>query len=93
MLFAILKKVLIIFTTKGECKPCIIERSTRRYYEKKYQKSNQQNISHEKNRDVLLAKSKANQQNRKPHTQKIEEFNIKVKELTQAMERLFLKTD
>ena len=35
-----------------------------RYYENKDKFSNQRNLSFEKNRDVLLAKSKLNQQNR-----------------------------
>ena len=34
------------------------------YYENKYKLSNQRKLYYEKNRDVLLAKSKINQQNR-----------------------------
>ena len=51
-----------------ECKPCNIKRSTRRYSENKDKISNQQELSYEKSRDVLLAKSKINQQNRKTHS-------------------------
>ena len=39
-----------------ECKPCNIERSTRRYYENKDKISNQQKIYYEENRDKLLQK-------------------------------------
>ena len=48
-----------------ECKPCNIQRSTKRYYENKDKLLNQRKIYYEKNRDVLLAKSKLSQQNRK----------------------------
>ena len=47
-----------------ECKQCKIKRSTRHYYENIDKISNQHKIYYEKNRDVLLAKSKINQQNR-----------------------------
>ena len=47
-----------------ECKQCNIQRSMKRYYEKKDKLSNQQKLYYEKNRDVLLAKSKLSQQNR-----------------------------
>ena len=47
-----------------ECKPCNILGITRRYYDNKDKISNQHKIYYEKNRDVLLAKSKINQQNR-----------------------------
>ena len=65
MLIAILKKLLINFWINyGECKPCNIQRNLKRYYEKKDKLSNQRNLYYERNRDVLLAKSKLNQQNR-----------------------------
>ena len=48
-----------------ERKQCKIRRSKKRYYENKDKLSNQRNLYFEKNRDVLLAKSKLNQQNRK----------------------------
>ena len=71
-----------------EGKPCNIIRSTRRYYENKDKISNQHEIYYEKNRDILLAKSKIYQQNRKSHTQQIKDLNNKIEELTQAMETL-----
>ena len=45
-----------------ECKQCILQRSMKRYYENKEMLSNQRKLYYEKNRDVLLAKSKLNQQ-------------------------------
>ena len=45
------------------------------------------------NRDVLLAKSKVNQQNGKSHTQQIEELSNKAEKLTRAMEISILKTE
>ena len=75
-----------------ECKQCNIERSMRRYYENKDKLSNQRKIYFEKNRDVLLAKSKLNQQNRnyerKVYKQQVEELNEKLEDLTQAIEML-----
>ena len=59
------KKVLIIFPKKyRDCKQCNIQRSIKRYYENKDKLSNQRKLYYEKNRDMLLAKSKLNQQNR-----------------------------
>ena len=73
-----------------ECKQCNIKRSTRRYYENKDKISNQHKICFEKNRDVLLAKSKINQQNRnyerKLYKQQVQELNQKLQDLTQAIE-------
>ena len=46
----------------GECKPCNIQRSLKRHYENKDKLSNQQKLFCEKNKDLLLAKSKLNQQ-------------------------------
>ena len=46
-----------------------------------------------KNRDVLLAKSRINQQNRKSHTQQIKDLNKKVEELSRALETLILKIE
>ena len=51
------------YTKYRECKQCNIQRSMKRYYQKRDKLSNQRNIYYEKNRDVLLAKSKLNQQN------------------------------
>ena len=64
----------------------------KRYYENKDKLSNQQNLYYENNRDVLFAKSKLNQQNRKIerkiYKQQIEEPNKKLKDITQASELL-----
>ena len=76
-----------------ECKPCNIKRSTRRYFENKDIISNQHKLYYEKNRDVLLARSKKYQQNRKSHTQQIKDLNNKLEELTQAMETLISKIE
>ena len=76
-----------------ECKPCNIIRSTRRYYENKDKISNQHKIYYEKNRDILLAKSKIYQENKKSHTQQIKDLNYKIEELTQDMETLISKIE
>ena len=68
-----------------ECKQCNIQRSMKRYYENKDKLSNQRKLYYEKNRDVLLAESKLNQQNRnyerKIYKQQVEELNKKLKSL------------
>ena len=74
-----------------ECKPCKIKRSTKRYNENKEKISNQHEIYYDKNRDVLLARSKIYQQNRKSYTQQTKELNNKMEVLTQAMETLISK--
>ena len=78
-----------------ECKPCNILRSTRRYYENKEKMSKQHKIYYENSRDVLLAKSKLNQQNRiyerKIYKQQVQELNQKLQHLTQAIETLKTK--
>ena len=85
------EKIIDNFYNKyRECKPCNIQRSMKRYYENEDKLSNQRKLCYEK-KDVLLAKSKLNQQNRKPHTQQIKDLNDKVEELTQIMEMLFSK--
>ena len=62
------------------------------YYDTKDKLSKQRKIYYEKNRDVLLAKSKLNQQNRnyerKNYKQQVEELNKKLEDLTQAFEIL-----
>ena len=68
-----------------ECKPCNIKRSMKRYRENKDKISNYQKLYYEKNKDILLAKSKIYQQNRKPYTQQIKDLNNKIEELTQAL--------
>ena len=90
MLFAILKKVLIIFTTSIEkCTQCNIQRSMKRYRENKDKLSNQRKLYYEKNRDVLLVKSKLNQQNRnyerKLYKQQVEELIEKLKSLEEKL--------
>ena len=76
-----------------ECKPCNIKRNMKRYNENKDKISNQHKKYYEKNRDVLLARSKIYQQNRKSHTQQIKDLNIKIEELTQAMETSISKIE
>ena len=72
-----------------ECKQCIIKRSTKRYYENKDKLSNQRKLYYEKNREVLLAKCKLNQQNRnyqrKIYKQQVEELNKKLKSLQEKL--------
>ena len=75
-----------------ECKQCNRQRSMKRYYENKDNLSNQRKLYYEKNRDVLLTKSKINQQKRnyerRIYKQQVEELNKKLENLTQAMEKL-----
>ena len=55
----------------------------KRYYDNKDKLSNQRKLFYEKNRDVLLAKSKLNQQNRnyeiKIYIQQVEELKKRLK--------------
>ena len=78
-----------------ECKQCNINRSTERYNENKGKISNQHKIYYEKNRNVLLAKSKVNQQKRnyerKKYKQQVQEPNQKLQDLKQAIEMLKTK--
>ena len=74
-----------------ECKQCNIKRSMRRYNENKEKLSNQRKLYYERNRDVLLVKSKIYQQNRKSYTQQIKDLNNRIEELTQALETKILK--
>ena len=77
-----IEKIIDNFYNKyRECKACNILRSTRRYYENKEEKSNQHKIYYEKNRDVLLAKSKINQQKK---TMKEKYINNKYKNLIKS---------
>ena len=61
----------------------------KRYYENKDKLSNQRKLYYEKTRDVLLAKSKLNQQNRnyerKIYKQQVEELNKKLKALEEKI--------
>ena len=78
-----------------ECEQYNIKRSMKRYYENKDKLSNQRKLYYEKNRDMLLAKSKLNQQNRnyerKIYKPQAEELNKKLEDLTQAIEMLKTK--
>ena len=74
-----------------ECKQCNIKRSMKRYNENKEKISNQQKLYYEKNKVILLARSKIYQQKRKPYTQQIKDLNDKIAELTQTIELLILK--
>ena len=65
----------------------------KRYRENKDKISNQQKLYYEKNKDVLLARSKIYQQNRISYTQQIKDLNNKVEELTQALETIILKIE
>ena len=74
-----------------DCKQCNIQRSMKRYYENKDKLSNQRKLYYEKNRDVLLAKSKLNQLNRnyerKIYKQQAEELNKKLKSLEEKLNK------
>ena len=82
------KSIDEFYNKDRECKPCNIQRSMKRYRENKYELSNQQKLYYEKNRDMLLARCKINQRNRKSHTQQIKDLNNEVEELTQTLETL-----
>ena len=86
------KSVDNFYNKYRECKQCNIKRSMKRYYENKDKLSNQRKFYYEKNRDILLAKSKLNQQNRnherKIYRKQVEELNKKLEDLTQAIEML-----
>ena len=75
-----------------ECKHYNIQRSMKRYYEKEDKLSNKRKLYYEKNRVVLLAKAKLNQQTRKYerkiYKQQIEGLKKKFEDLAQAIEML-----
>ena len=89
------KSIDNLYNKYRECKQCNIKRSMKRYYENKDKLSNQRKLYYEKNRDILLAKSKLNQQNRnyerKIYRKQVEELNKKLEDLTQAIEMLKTK--
>ena len=87
------KSIEKFYNKYRECKPCNIRRSTRRYFENREKISNQHKLYYDKNRDVLLARSKIYQQNRKSQTQQIKDLNNKIEELTQVMETLISKIE
>ena len=76
-----------------ECKQCNIKRSMKRYNENKDKLSNQRKLYYEKNREMLLAKSRIYQQNRISYTQQIKDLNNKIEEPTQVVEMLNLKIE
>ena len=79
------KRIDNFYNKYRECKQCNIQQSMKRYYENKDKLSNQRKIYYEKNRDVLLTKSKLNQQNRnygrKLYKQQVEDIHKKLKSL------------
>ena len=87
------KSIDSFYNKYRECKPCNIIRSTRRDYENKDKISNQNKLYYEKNREMLLAKSRIYQQNRISYTQQIKDLNNKIEELTQTVEMLNLKIE
>ena len=66
------------YNRNRECKQCNMQRSMKRYYENKDKLSNQRKLYNEKNRDMLLAKFKLNQQirnyERKTYKYQVEEL-------------------
>ena len=86
-----IEKSIDNFYKYRECEQCNIKRSTRHYYENREKISNQQKLYYEKNRDVLLAKSKINQHNRnyerKIYKQQVQELIQKLQDLTQAFKK------
>ena len=76
-----------------KCKPCNIKRSMTSYNDNKEKISNQRKLYYEKNKDILLARSKIYQQNRKSYTQQIKDLNNRIEELTQTVEMLNLKIE
>ena len=90
------KNIDIFYNNYREYTQCNFKRNLKRYCENKYELSNQRKIFFERNRDVLFAKSKLNQQNRKYEKkidkQQIEELNKRLEELTQGIEMLKLLT-
>ena len=89
VVYNIEKSIDNFYNNYRECKQCNIRRSMNRYYENKDKLSNQRKLYYEKNRDVLLAKSKLNQQNRnyerKIYKQQVEELNKKLKSLEEKL--------
>ena len=86
------KSIDTFYNKYRESKLCNIQRSMKRYYENEDKLSNQRKSYYEKNRDVLLAKSKLKQKKRnyerKIYKQQMEELNKKLEDLTQAIEML-----
>ena len=78
------KSIDNFYNKYSEGKQCNIKRSMKRYYENKDELSNQRKSYYEKNRDVVLAKSKLNQQyrnyERKIYKQQVQELNQKLQD-------------
>ena len=78
------KSIDSFYNKHRESKQCNIKRSMKRYYENKDKLSIQRKFYFEKNGDVLLAKSKLNQQNRnyerKIYKQQVAELNKKLED-------------
>ena len=83
------KSIDSFYNKYRECEQCNIQRSMKHYHENKDKLSNQRKLYYEKNRDMLLAKSKINQQNRnyerKIYKQQVEVLNKKLKTLEQKL--------
>ena len=87
------KSIDKFYNKYGECEQCNIQRSMKRYRENKDKISNQYKLYYERNRDIILARSKIYQQNRKTHTKQIKDLNNKIKDLTQALETIIFKIE
>ena len=87
------KRIDSFYKKYRQCKQCNIQRSLKQYYENKDKLSDQRIIFCEKNREVSLAKSTINQQNRKSHTQQIKDLSKKAEEVTKMMETLIFKIE
>ena len=70
----------------GECKPCNFKRSTRRYYEKKDEISNQQKIYYEKNRDKLLQKHNDYSKKRSTDYKELQRSYVELQNKLKALE-------
>ena len=83
------KSIINFYNKYRECKQLNYKRSVKRYYENINKLSNQRKLYIEKNRDVLLAKSKLNQQSRNYerniYKQQVEELNKKLKSLEENL--------
>ena len=86
------KSIHNFYRNYRECKHCNFQRSLKSYYKNKDKLSNQRKLYYKKNKEVLLAKSKLNRQNRKNdrkiYKKQIEGLNRKLEDLTQAIEML-----
>ena len=85
------KSIDNFYNKSRECKQCNIQRSIKRYYENRDKLSNQRKLYYEKNRDVLFAKCKLNQQNRNYernlYKKQVEELNKEIKSLEEKLNK------